>query len=62
MAKEFIKIKRAECLPASVQEQLGDRGILGGLVEVRIQENSPKEIIEIVPATHLFSQKLEETM
>ena len=60
MAKEFIKIKRTDSLPAYVQSELKGKGILDGLVEIKISENSPKDIIGIQQSYKLFSQKLEE--
>lgn len=60
MTNEIIKIKRVECLPSSVQSELNKKGILDGLVEIKIEENSPKKVIDITQSRKLFSQLLEE--
>lgn len=59
MAKEFIKIKRVEFLPTPIKNELKEKGIFSGLVEIRISENSPKEVQDISQSYELFSQRLE---
>jgi len=61
MPEEFIKIRKVESLPVTVRNELKDRGIISGLVEITVKENSPKEVTKIEQSLKLFSQKLEET-
>ncbi len=55
-----IKIKRIDLLPSSVRKELTSQGIVDGLVQFNIKQNSPKEVVTVVQATKLPSQLLEE--
>ena len=57
---EEIKIKRIDQLPASVRKELAEKDIIDGLVEFKIKQNSPKEVVSTSQALKLPSQLLEE--